>query len=102
MKRLLLLVAALALLMPLGALGVQAATTQPQDQAPECVTITIAAYRHDGSLARTHLTFCGNGPGKESALMDWVNGRTFQLDGATHIGGSQCGGRSDPCVIFGP
>lgn len=71
----------------------------PADQAPECVTVVVLAPQADGTTARVHLEFCGNGPGADSALHDWAQGHQFVLDGARQIGGD-CGTWSAPCVIF--
>ena len=81
----------------LGALP--AAGAAPGSTAPECVTVIVGADQPDGTVSRVRLEFCGNGPGGESALHDWAQGRRFILDGATAIGNG-CGGKTDPCVIF--
>lgn len=77
------------------------ASAAPAELPPECVTIVMQAVQPDGTVLREHLEFCGNRPGGDSALHDWVAGKVFTLDGAAQIG-RDCGTRSDPCVIFGP
>ena len=97
MRRLLTVLAAVPLAVTVPALAsVQPSTERP----PECVTVAVHAYQPDGTFRSTWLSFCGSGPGADSALHDWADGRRFTLDGATRIGGSQCGGKADPCVIF--
>jgi len=92
---------ALAAALAVGVPGAASATAL--DGPSECVTVKVLAYQSDGSVHRTWLEWCGNGgPGDDSPMRDAVNGGTGVLDGATRIGGGQCGTKLSPCVIFGP
>lgn len=95
-------VAALAVSATLAAIGLTSATvpSSAADQAPECVTVPIRGLpQPDGTVRVTWEKFCGNGPGKDSPMQDWANGKPEQLDGAYAIGRG-CGSKASPCVIF--